>query len=224
MNAPLSYRIWKELGEEELTGKILIQLKNSVEPPTIVSRSGGLTPIGGRGIQYSTAAVLYSVLKFVGYHTTNQALFDKIVFTLIEVTKGQHVKGLLSIPYMLSDLCANPAVKMPDISGVKIEPTQSCPSSEFQLTSSEKEALRCDSMHIDGIISVVKSEHGDKVIKKLAIRSCAKYFHTEHDYGWTAQQNKGYANRLRSCFEELLKDEAVDKDVKNEISRLLAKI
>lgn len=198
INQPHSYEALKGIGEEAVARSLLKQfLDMDTQIPAInITGFRGLTPLGGWSGSVSTTAHFYSLLKFIGVHTTNQTLFSDIVHALIKVAHGHDLGTLEPLCEVLAHLRDNSSVQMPDLENIEIKHSVLLdkPKTAFGIISREKDDKQYKPKKIPALISIILSEEADVSLRKVAIRSCGRYLFTMNEYGWVQKEYEVYAS------------------------------
>ncbi len=229
LNGTLAFKAIEELGEITFAQKLLTQFNNAKTLPAMPIKTVCYGPTDHRRVGFSAmptsqSAPLYSILKFIGVHTTNQGIFNKIVTSLIKKCEGQDLGLLESLPEVLGHLRQNKSVFQTNHC---IDPDRTYLPYIAPDTALSSLPTNDDSSHayrekmIHALIDIIKNDAVGLTIRKFAIRESAQYFFTTYEDEPIKSKYKKYAQKIGKHLNALVLKESTHQDVKAAATHLL---
>lgn len=222
----LEYFLWQESAPQSLTEVGMEKLGRAILQDFLSIRIVPAIHLRGFIPDISKSVPLYSILKFIGVHTTNQKLFSDIVNALAEITSNKDLGGLESLESVLAHLQNNKSVKMPATASMiaikQLKASEKVSSPILVPLYRESEFEEYKWRKVNSLVSLLESPVVDPVLKKMAIRHCSQYLFTEKVYGWTREEYKAFADgKIIPCLMRIAADDKQHAEVRKEASDLL---
>ena len=198
---------WQELESAQID-RLLKLFQESVQNSSLyagMQGGNGYTPLSIFTSSISYSAPLYSILKFIGYHTTDKITYEKIISNIPPLVKEQEEKrgiGLLTKSNaFLKEIMQNPAFN-PEFPKWDHNNSESAftPRPDFS-----KEVSYFHDVRQSLLLQTLSDEKQDQSTRTVAMRMlCSDYGHDKLMLKNLLQQTQGYSEHFSQEAQRLI--------------------